>query len=82
MKSGRSAKSQLFTLRVWMEDVGNGSPHSPTISSRRGGSRYELRGTLKHVLTGETYHFRDWQTMIRYAEAVIIPDGPQVESRK
>lgn len=56
------ARSQLFTLRVWMETVGNG--------------RYELRGTLKHVLTGETYHFRDWQTMIRYVEAMTITDLP------
>lgn len=41
--------SQMFTLRVWLEDVGNG--------------RSEIRGTLKHVLTGETGHFRDWPTL-------------------
>jgi len=44
-------KSQLFTLRVWMEMMENG--------------RYEMRGTLRHVLTGETYYFSDWQAMIR-----------------
>lgn len=38
--------------------------------------RYEMRGTLRHVLTGETYYFRDWQAMIRYVEAMTIPDLP------
>jgi len=47
--------SQLFTLRVWVEDVENG--------------RFEFRCTLKHILTGETYHFRDWQTLIHRLEA-------------
>jgi hypothetical protein len=49
-------RSQLFTLRVWVEDVGNG--------------RTEIRGTLKHILTGETYHFRDWQTLIQRLQAL------------
>lgn len=55
-KSERT-RSHLFTLRVWQEDVGDG--------------RFEYRGTLKHVLTGETHHFRDWPTLIRYLEAVF-----------
>jgi len=55
-------KSQLFTLRVWMEMMENG--------------RYEMRGTLRHVLTGETYYFSDWQAMIRYVEVMAIPDLP------
>jgi hypothetical protein len=42
-------RSQMFTLRVWVEDVGNG--------------RSEIRGTLKHVLSGESHHFRDWATL-------------------
>ncbi len=50
-----ATKSHLFTLRVWGEDVGNG--------------RFEFRGTLKHVLTNETHHFRDWPTLLRYLEA-------------
>ena len=44
--------SHLFTLRVWMEDVGDG--------------RTEIRGTVKHVLTGETRHFRDWPTLTTF----------------
>ncbi len=54
-----SRNSHLFTLRVWMEDVGNG--------------RVEIRGTLKHVLSGETHHFRDWPALIRYLEASFAP---------
>jgi hypothetical protein len=47
-------QSQMFTLRVWIEDVGNG--------------RTEIRGTLKHVLTGETRHFRDWSTLTTFLQ--------------
>lgn len=51
-----TTKSQLFTLRVWTEEVGNG--------------RIEWRGTIQHVLTGETHHFRDWQTLIQLIETL------------
>jgi hypothetical protein len=54
-------RSQLFTLRVWVEDVGNG--------------RSEIRGTLKHVLTGETNHFRDWGTLTKHLEAAWTQDA-------
>ena len=50
-----SEQSQFFTLRVWCEAVENG--------------RTEFRGTLKHVLSGKTAHFRDWQTLIALIEA-------------
>ncbi|MCP4422270.1 MAG: hypothetical protein GY805_37150 [Chloroflexi bacterium] len=49
--------SQMFTLRVWVEDVGNG--------------RVEYRGTIKHLLSGETHHFRDWLTLPRHLEAAF-----------
>ena len=52
-------QSQLFTLRLWVEDVENG--------------RTEIRGTLKHILTGETHHFRDWPTLIRHLEISFAP---------
>ena len=56
MAKSAAARSQMFTLRVWTEEVGNG--------------RIEIRGILKHVLTGETHHFRDWQTMIRHVKTI------------
>ncbi len=58
----KQERSQLFTLRVWVEDVGDG--------------RTELRGTLKHILTGETHHFRDWQTLIQCLEALYPVKTP------
>lgn len=41
--------SHLFTLRVWLEALGDG--HS------------EWRGQFKYVLTGETYYFRQWDQL-------------------
>ncbi len=61
------SQSQMFTLRVWVEDVGNAcAERQPEVASRS--SRFEYRGTLKHVLTGETHHFRDWTTLTQLIE--------------
>ncbi|MCA9955848.1 MAG: hypothetical protein H6657_24370 [Ardenticatenaceae bacterium] len=60
--------SHMFTLRVWVEDVGNG--------------RFEYRGTLKHVLTGETHHFRGWPPLIRQLEDVFKLNQPRGKSQK
>ena len=47
-----SPRSQLFTVRVWREELGEG--------------RSEWRGQVQHVLSGETRHFRDWQTLVAF----------------
>lgn len=52
------AGSQLFTLRVWMEEVDNG--------------RFELRGTIRHVISGETHHFRDVSMLKRIVEPTFL----------
>lgn len=44
--------SQLFTVRVWIEPLGNGQT--------------ELRGQVRHVLSGETRYFREWAVLIVY----------------
>lgn len=49
--------SQLFTLRVWREEVDGG--------------RSEIRGTLTHVLSGKAHHFRDWATLIQLIESFV-----------
>lgn len=54
--------SQMFTLRVWQEEVGHG--------------RCELRGALTHVLTGTTGYFRDWTTLVRLIEPFVAPATP------
>ena len=45
-------RSHLFTLRVWLEDVGDG--------------RTELRGQVKHILTGETIYFRKGSSLLAF----------------
>lgn len=64
MAVAQQTPSYLFTLRVWVEDVGNG--------------RSEIRGVLKYILTGETQHFRDWHTMSQLIETFIL--SPQSET--
>jgi hypothetical protein len=49
---GRSRRSQLFTVRVWLEELGEG--------------RSEWRGKVQHVLSGEARYFRDWQTLAAF----------------
>lgn len=45
---GTPHNSDLFTVRLWLETVDNG---------------VERRGTVRHLLTGETLHFRDWPAL-------------------
>ena len=47
-------RSQLFTVRVWQEDLGEG--------------RREWRGKVQLVGNGEAYYFRDWATLIAFLE--------------
>ncbi len=42
-------QSQFFTLRVWVEEMGDG--------------RGEIRGQVKHITTGEVSYFREWSAM-------------------
>ncbi len=37
--------SELFTIRLWMEELGE---------------EVEYRGQVKHVVSGTTRHFREW----------------------
>jgi len=43
-------RSQLFTLRVWPEEVDEGET--------------EWRGKLQRVVDGDTFYFRDWGAML------------------
>jgi hypothetical protein len=46
--------SQLFTIRVWLEPLGQGQT--------------EIRGQVQHVLSGETRYFRTWANLVAYFE--------------
>ena len=57
--------SQLFTVRVWLEDLGDG--------------RCEWRGKVQHTLSREACYFRDWQTLVTFMvekSAVAASDLP------
>jgi len=60
MMTGRKGNSQLFTLRVWQEALGD--------------NRFEIRGTLKHILSGETHHFRGWPALARQIEMFLVDE--------
>ena len=47
-----SDRSQLFVIRMWTEQA-EGQP-------------LEYRGRIRHALSGETRHFRDWSTMVTF----------------
>ena len=55
----RQYQSHLFTVRLWLEDLGDG--------------RAEWRGQVQHVLSGETRYFRDWSTLIALLRAMLPP---------
>jgi hypothetical protein len=53
----------LFTVRVWLEDLGDG--------------RSEWRGKVQHTLDGEACYFRDWQTLVAFiVEKAAAHSGP------
>ena len=48
-------RSCLFAVRVWIEELGDGAG--------------EERMQVRHVLSGETRHFRAWPEMVAYLQA-------------
>ena len=51
------AHSQLFTLRVWREDLGQG--------------QFEWRGKVQHMTSGEAHYFRDWSGLIACLQQIL-----------
>lgn len=47
-------RSQLFTLRLWLEPFGDG--------------QVEVRMQVQHVLSGERCYFRDWWRLEKYLQ--------------
>ena len=63
---GPAQASQLFTLRLWPEDLGDG--------------RTDWRGKVQHVNSGEARYFRDWPALEAFLEALLggeVEDPPQ-----
>ena len=57
--SRQQYQSHLFTVRLWLEDLGEG--------------RAEWRGQVQHVLSGETHYFREWPMLIALVRAMLPP---------
>lgn len=55
--------SQLFTVRLWREDLGAGET--------------EWRGQVTHVLSGEAHYFRCWEQLGHHLEVMAGRDEPQ-----
>jgi len=55
----RQPHAQLFTVRLWAEDLGDG--------------RTEWRGHVQHVISGEAHYFREWPTLIAWLVAMLAP---------
>lgn len=58
--------SQLLMLRLWVENLDHG--------------RIEIRGQVKHVLTGETVYFREWSTLLDFLQERLAVDNPTAPS--
>ena len=54
--------SQLFMLRMWLEDLGNGQT--------------DWRGKVQHVNSGEVRYFREWATLEAFMEGLLHPTEP------
>ena len=56
--------SQLFTVRLWLEDLGN--------------TKTEWRGRVRHLTSGEVRGFREWATLKRFLlEKLQNPGGEE-----
>jgi hypothetical protein len=56
-KDQRRRRAQLFTLRLWAEEVGPG--------------QIAWRGKVQHVSSGQALDFRDWGTLIAHLQAML-----------
>jgi hypothetical protein len=55
----RPARSHLFTVRVWREDLGH--------------SQSEWRGEVRDVESREVRYFRDLSTLVTLLQAMLPP---------
>jgi hypothetical protein len=56
-KQGQQARSHLFTVRLWVEELGDGER--------------EWRGKVQHVPSGDMCYFREWSRLIAFLLEVL-----------
>ena len=59
-----SVHAQLFMLRIWREDLGEG--------------RFEWRGKVQHVTSGEVRYFRDWSGLVAMVQEMLNDKPVQI----
>jgi hypothetical protein len=62
---GQQARSHLFTLRVWVEELGDGER--------------EWRGKVQHIPSGEVCHFREWSRLLAFLLEVLPSLAPDAD---
>jgi hypothetical protein len=58
-RRGLHPRSHLFTVRLWVEPLGDGQT--------------EWRGKVQHVPSGEALYVRDWPTLQAFLEKMSLP---------
>jgi hypothetical protein len=53
-------RSHLFTVRVWLEELGHGQT--------------EWRGQVQHVLSGKSRYFREWPSLLAFFQEMLPGD--------
>ncbi len=56
-KAQPPSRTHLFTVRVWLEDLGEGQT--------------EWRGEVQYVVSGEIRYFRDWPALVALLQAML-----------
>ncbi len=60
-KAQPPSRTHLFTVRVWLEDLGEGQT--------------EWRGEVQYVVSGEIRYFRDWPALVALLQALLPEKG-------
>lgn len=64
-RPSQSARSHLFTIRVWQEEVKN--------------DQIEWRGKVQLVTSGEVRYFREWETLVPLLLTMLSESLPGIE---
>jgi hypothetical protein len=71
--TGKRGETQLFLLRIWLED-------STQAGGKDGGDgpdqnrSFEWHGKLQHVVRGEAHSFTGWEMMLDCLETMLLRD--------
>ncbi len=66
----KGLSSQVFMLRFWSEDLGDG--------------HVDWRGKIQHINSGEVTYFRDWSILERFIQGLLyrFPNDDIYEDQK